>query len=87
MKFHHNCIGWTREGIDEIECSGFAVIMSNGGEGYKNMEVGLRHAGKTFIDALGHCKEEIQINEKGWAHFKCEHKSVSVWMAKPSDKN
>ncbi|MHA4896474.1 alpha-amylase [Pedobacter sp. PWIIR3] len=79
---HPNCIGWTREGTEEVSCSGFAVIMCNGGDGYKDMEIGIRHAGKTFVDALGHCQEEIKVNDEGWAQFKCEHKSVSVWIAK-----
>lgn len=79
---HGNCIGWTRAGVDEHQNSGLAVVMSNGGEGYKEMEIGLSHAGKIFIDALGHRTEEVQVNDKGWAEFHCDAGSVSVWVLK-----
>ncbi len=49
---HPNCVGWTREGIDENERSGCAVLLSNGEEGFKHMEIGKRHAGKVFTDYL-----------------------------------
>lgn len=79
---HPNCIGWTREGIAEQENSGIAVVLSNGEAGEKNMEIGKGHAGKTFIDALGYRKEEVTVNEEGWADFFCEPGSVSIWVIK-----
>ena len=39
---HVNCIGWTREGDEEH--SGCAVLLSNGDEGFKDMEIGKRYA-------------------------------------------
>ncbi len=77
---HPNCIGWTREGIQEKENSGLAVILSNGEQGYKRMEMGNAFAGKKMIDALGHVGQEITIEEDGWAEFICEAGSVSVWI-------
>lgn len=77
---HPNCIGWTREGIAEQPDSGLAVVLSNGEEGTKNMEIGKGHAGEIFIDTLGHRPEEITINEEGWAEFFCAAGSVSVWV-------
>ncbi|WP_316747341.1 alpha-amylase [Pedobacter gandavensis] len=74
-----NCIGWTRTGIPEKVNSGIAVMMSNGSEGYKAMEMGLENEGKTMIDALGNRKEKVRIDEKGWAEFFCNAESVSVW--------
>lgn len=79
---HPNCIGWTREGDQENEQSGCAVLLSNGEEGFKHMEIGILHAGKTFIDFLGKCIAEVVIDEKGWAEFKVEAGSVSVWVEK-----
>ena len=79
---HPNCIGWTREGLEGRQNSGIAVIMSNGDKGHKDMKIGQRHAGKTFIDALGKCKHEVTVNEEGWAQFECEERSVSVWVLK-----
>jgi len=77
-----NCIGWTREGDDEHENSGCAVLISNGDEGQKNMEVGAKFAGKVFKDALNNRQEEILIDDSGWAEFKVNAGSVSVWVLK-----
>ncbi len=76
---HPNCIGWTRQGLDEFEGSGLAVVISNGEEGGKQMEMGVRHAGKVFVDLLNQFEEEITIDENGWATFKVKARSVSVW--------
>ncbi len=77
---HPNCIGWTREGDDEH--NGCAIVLSNGDEGVKEMFVGNRYAGKTFIDLLGKRNEEIIINEDGVTTFCCAAGSVSVWILK-----
>ncbi len=77
---HPNCIGWTREGKLDDDKTGCAVLLSNGDDGYKHMEIGARHAGKTFYDYLGNIKEEIHIAENGWAEFKTKGGSVSVWV-------
>lgn len=79
---HPNCIGWTREGTGEMERSGCAVILSNSGEGIKNMEIGIKHKGKTFIDFLGVHKAEVYINEKGWGRFPVPAGSIAVWIEK-----
>ena len=79
---HSNTVGWTREGVDEKPGSGCAVVMTNGGEGYKDMEVGKRHAGKTFVDLLKHRGDEVIINEDGWGKFPVNERSVSVWSEK-----
>ena len=79
---HPNCIGWTREGEEDMENSGLAVVLSNSEEGSKNMEIGKGHAGKVFIDSMGNRNEEVTINENGWAEFFCAAGSVSVWILK-----
>lgn len=79
---HPNCIGWTREGEDDKENSGLAVVLSNSEEGSKNMEIGKGHAGKVYVDAMANRTEEIIINEEGWAEFFCAAGSVSVWIQK-----
>jgi alpha-amylase len=79
---HPNTIGWTREGVDEFENSGCAVVLTNGEEGYKDMEMGQRHAGAVFVDITNNRKEEITIGEEGWARFPVNGGSVSVWVKK-----
>ncbi len=79
---HNNCIGWTRAGDEEHPNSGLAVLMSNGNEGFKEMQVDRNFAGKTFIDVLGNRTEEVIINEDGFGEFFCQSGSVSVWILK-----
>jgi alpha-amylase len=82
---HQNTVGWVREGIKEKTFSGCAVLMTNGSEGFKTMNVGKRHAGKVFIDACGNRKERIIINKDGSAEFYVNEKSVSVWIREQAD--
>jgi len=79
---HGNCIGWTRAGADEIDGSGCAVLLSNGDEGFKSMEIGKKFSGKTFVDCLGKRSEEVVINGDGWGEFQVSPGSVSVWIEK-----
>lgn len=78
---HPNCVGWTREGNAE-DNTGCAVILSNGEDGFKYMEMGEKHKGKLFYDFLGHVQEEIKIEDSGWANFKVQGGKVSVWIQK-----
>jgi alpha-amylase len=77
---HEQCIGWTREGTDALKGSGCAVILSTGDAGNKFMEVGKRHAGKTFADMLGNRSQKILIDPEGKAEFLCAAGSVSIWV-------
>jgi len=77
---HPNCIGWTREGIDEKKGSGCAVVLSNGEAGEKHMEIGKQHTGKKFMDVLRKRSEAVVIDENGWGNFFSNPGSVSVWI-------
>jgi alpha-amylase len=79
---HKNTIGWTREGIQQKKDSGCAVLLSNGDDGWKTMEIGKQHAGEVFADAAGKLKKEITIDKNGAAKFYCKGASVSVWVNK-----
>jgi alpha-amylase len=74
---HCNTIGWTRLG-DEDHSNAMAVLLSNGGEGFKSMEVGKPNT--TFVDLTKHIKEPVVTNEAGWGDFRCQGGSVSVWI-------
>ena len=80
---HPNTIGWTREGDDEHENSGLAVVLTNGSAGDKRMYVGEKFAGTQFYDCTGNRPETIKIEEDGFADFKVADGSVSVWIKKP----
>lgn len=77
---HPNTIGWIREGTDERENSGCAVVVANSQEGHKNMSLGERHAGRAMIDCCGQRKERIVLSDKGEASFPVNGGSVSVWI-------
>ncbi|MBO9561858.1 MAG: alpha-amylase [Niastella sp.] len=77
---HSNTVGWVRKGIDEKELSGCAVLLSNGDEGHKDMELGDRFAGKTLVDVTGNRQEKITTDEHGKATFVVNGESVSIWI-------
>ena len=74
---HQNTVGWTRLG-DAEHPGGMAVVLSNGGDGRKWMEVG--QPNRTYIDITEHIHEPIVTNDDGWAEFRCNGGSVSVWV-------
>ena len=78
---HPNCVGWTREGNSD-GITGCAVVMSNGDDGNKFMEVGKKFAGKKFVDYLNIAEGEVTIDENGWANFWTHGGKVSVWVQK-----
>jgi len=77
---HPNTIGWVRKGAEENKMAGYAVLISNGTEGFKVMELGNRFAHKTFIDITGNRPEQLTADEYGKAQFLVNGESVSVWV-------
>jgi len=75
---HSNCVGWVRVGDDTHD--GCAVVMSNGDDGWKHMEVGREHAGEDWTDVLGWHPGVVKIAEDGWGVFRCPARSVSIWV-------
>lgn len=74
---HGNVIGWTRLGTDEHP-GGMAVVLSNGDDGHKAMEIGQPRT--TYYDITEHIKERITTDENGWGVFHCMGTKVSVWV-------
>lgn len=70
-------IGWTRLGDDEHP-GGVAVVLSNGDDGSKYMEIG--QPNQVYVDLTEHVDETITANDEGWAEFRCKGGSVSVWV-------
>ena len=69
-------------GIDELKDSGIAVIISNNGDGYKEMYIGEKFKKRVFVDIMGRRKEEVKINKSGIGMFYVSDKSISVWVLK-----
>jgi alpha-amylase len=74
---HPSTIGWTRMGEQEHP-GGMAVVLSNGDGGGKWMNIG--HPNATYVDITEHVQEPITTNDDGWAEFRCNGGSVSVWV-------
>ncbi|WP_068081484.1 alpha-amylase [Novosphingobium rosa] len=71
-------IAFVRHGTaDEPGC---VVLISNGDEAGKVVELGPDHAGAGFRDFLGHCQEEIHADEEGRVNLRVNGGSVSVWV-------
>ena len=77
---HSNCIAWRRTGDGEQE--GCIAIISNGEEGFKEIELGESFAEAVFIDFLKNRAEEIQLDKFGKGTFFVNSGSVSVWVRK-----
>ncbi|MFT4202687.1 MAG: alpha-amylase [Chitinophagaceae bacterium] len=77
---HNNCIAWRRTGDDAHE--GCVVILSNGDEGFKELELGNDFAGIVFRDFLQNREDEVRLDEKGKGKFFVNSSSVSVWVRK-----
>jgi alpha-amylase len=74
---HPSTIGWTRLGDDEHP-GGMAVVLTNGEGGGKWMNIGQPNC--TYVDLTEHVQELITTNDDGWAEFRCNGGSVSVWI-------
>ncbi|HBK21729.1 MAG TPA: alpha-amylase [Planktothrix sp. UBA10369] len=74
---HPDIIGWTCLG-DEQHPKAMAVLLSDGPEGIKPMEVGKPNT--KFYDLTGNIKEPIETNDQGWGEFSCKGGSVSIWV-------
>lgn len=76
---HGNVIGWVRHGNKEHPY-GCVVVVSNGDEGFKEMEVGKQYSGENFADYLGNRMDKVTIDDNGWGKFPVNAGSISVWV-------
>lgn len=73
-----NCVGFIRHGTaDEPGC---VVLMSNGDEAAKTIDLGRDHAGASFVDFLGNRGDRITADDQGKVAFWSNGGSVSVWV-------
>jgi alpha-amylase len=73
-----SCIGWTRTG-DEAHPAGLAVLMSTGDDEVKRMQT--ECADTRYVDVTEHVGEPVTTDSDGWADFRCQAGSVSVWVS------
>ncbi len=77
---HPNTVGLTRAGDDSHPHSGVALLLSNGDDGSKRMEVGVEHAGETWREVTGSIGERITIGDDGAAEFTVRSGKAAVWV-------
>ena len=74
-------IGWSYDGYGQDD-KGCAIIISDRYDASKYMYVGKQHANKQFVDALGHFRKTVVINNDGWGNFMVKGGSISCWIVK-----
>lgn len=79
---HPNTVGFTRTGDDKHRGSGVAVLLSNGEDGDKVMNVGEQHKGEVWHEITGNRKEEVTIDEQGNGKFPVSGGKLAVWVKK-----
>ena len=72
-------IGWTREGDEEHEGSGVAVVLTDRDGGEKRMFVGAGHAGETWSCVIGE-QDDAVVDAEGWATFRTLGGRLSVYL-------
>jgi alpha-amylase len=75
---HPNTIGWVRTG-DGAHPGVLAVLLTNGTAGNKWMNT--FRPGAVFRDATNHVPGTVTADAAGWANFRCNERSVSVWVS------
>ena len=75
------CIGWARTGLEEKNLSGLAVILNTSNDKRRlEMQLGVNHANKSFIDLTGGTKKIIQTDENGNAVFFAKPAQMALWI-------
>lgn len=77
---HPNIIAWCNKGTEENGDSGFAVVLSNNEDGFKEMNLGKHNGGKTFVDITESFKDSVTANDEGVAIFSVKARSISIWI-------
>ena len=75
---HPNCIAFSRSGTQDNP--GCVVVMSNGDDGEKTLNLGVNYGNKVWRDYLGDYQESVTTDENGEGTFYCHGGSVSVWV-------
>lgn len=79
---HPNTVGFVRMGDEKHPGSGLALLISNGDDGDKTMNVGKERKGEVWHDITGDRKEEITIGDDGCACFPVSGGKAAVWVKK-----
>jgi len=79
---HPATVGFVRMGDKEHAGSGLVLLISNGGDGNKLMNVGIERKGEVWYDLTGNMKTEVVIDKDGNGNFLVEGGNLGVWVKK-----
>jgi alpha-amylase len=77
---HPNVIGWFVSGTETNRNAGFAVVLSNGDDGFKEMNLSDLNANRKFVDVTGSFNDAVVTNEDGIAVFPVRSRNISIWV-------
>ncbi len=79
---HPATVGLVRMGDKDHPGSGLALLISNGEDGHKVMNVGKNRAGEVWYECTGDIKETVTIDADGNGNFLVDGKNLAVWIKK-----
>ena len=79
---HAAIVGFVRLGDTDHLDSGLALLISNGEDGSKMMNVGIHRGGEVWCDLTGNVEYDILIDKYGYGEFAVKEDCFSVWIKK-----
>lgn len=79
---HANTVGLVRTGDSKHIGSGLALLLANGEDGEKVMQVGEQRKGQVWQEITGDRKETITIDDEGKGRFTVSAGKLAVWIQK-----
>jgi len=79
---HFATVGFVRMGDKDHAGSGLALLISNGEDGNKTMNVGKERAGEVWFEFTGNIRKTITIDENGDGNFLVEGGNLAIWVKK-----
>lgn len=78
---HPNTCGFVRQGDEAHPGSGLAVLLSNGENGDKVMNVGTQYTGEVWQEITGNIPDKtVQIDANGNGKFLVHGGKLAVWV-------
>lgn len=79
---HPTTVGFVRLGDEEYADSGLAVLISNGENDVKTMNVGVSRKGEVWHELSGSIKDKVTIDENGDGEFPVKGGKLAIWAKK-----
>lgn len=77
---HVATVGFVRKGDELNPDSGLALLISNGEDGHKIMNVGEDKKGQRWYELTGSIEEKVIIDDEGNGNFLVKGRSLAVWV-------